>query len=340
MNRTLISRGVLMSVALLLAVTAVRSADNGANGSTTALSGANGKRAKWQQRLTLGPGDVVSISMLEAADSYRGEVLIGPDGRLNYMEVQNFTATGMTIDELRGALDKELAKYYRSPRTVVIPVAFQSKKYYVLGAVSRKGVFTLDRPTTIIEAVAKSGGLASGVIDRNPMELADLSHSFLIRNGERLTVDFEKLFQRGDLSQNVPLEPDDFLCFPPATLNEVYVLGEVGGPGPQLWDGTTTMISAITRAGSFSRVAYRQRVLVVRGSLNNPQTFVVDTKAILKGESPDFKLEPRDIVYVNAKPWQFAQDLVANAIAVFIQSAVVTYAGDKMGTMIKNPIID
>ncbi|HMP84991.1 MAG TPA: polysaccharide biosynthesis/export family protein [Verrucomicrobiota bacterium] len=339
MNKKLISHGVVMGLALLVAVTTVRGTDSASSGKATALSGANGKRAKWQERLTLGPGDVVSISMLESPDSFRGEVLVGPDGRINYMEVQDFVVTGMTIDELRAALDKKLADYYRSPRTIVVPVAFQSKKYYMLGAVGRKGVFTLDRPTTIIEAVARSGGLASGVINRNPTELADLTHSFLIRNGQRVPVDFEKLFQRGDLTQNIPLEPDDYLCFPPATMNEVFVFGEVGGPGPQLWDPATTMISAITRAGSFSPIAYRQKVLVVRGSLNNPQTFVVNTAAILKGEQPDFKLEPRDIVYVNAKPWQYAQDLLGNAIAVFVQSAVITYAGDKISPIIKDPII-
>lgn len=339
MKRASTSQTIILGLALLLAVTTVQSADT-FSGSSNALSGVNAKRAKWQERLTIGPGDVLSISMMDDTNSANTGVLIGPDGRLNYMEAQNFAVTGMTIDELRAAMDKELAKYYRAPRTIVTPVAYNSKKYILLGAVSATGVFPLNRPTTVIEAVARAGGLQSGVIENNPAELADLSHSFLVRDGQRLPVDFEKLFQRGDLSQNVPLEPDDFLYFPPASLNEVYILGEVGRPGPQVWDRATTMISAITRSGSFRPTAYQQKVLVVRGSINNPETFVVNTAAILSGQEPDFQLEPRDIVYVNGKPWQFAQDLLLSAVAAFASSAVITYAGDKISPLIKTPIID
>lgn len=318
--------------------------------STFALSGQSGKRAQWQERLTLGPGDLLNISMLATPDDERKEILIdpdsvrsgvlvGPDGRINYREVQNLTVTGLTVDELRAKLDAELAKFYLSPRSVVTPVAYRSKKYYLLGAVGSKGVFPLERPTTVIEAVARAGGLETGIIGNNPMEMADLTHSFLVRDGKRLPVNFEQLFQRGDLSQNVPIEPNDFLFFQPAGLHEIYVLGQVNAPGAYPWDPAATIISAITRNGSFTPVAYRQKVLVVRGSINKPETFVVNTAAILKGEIPDFKLQPGDIVYVSAKPWQGAQDLIESAIAAFVTSAFVTYAGENIGPFIEEPII-
>jgi len=47
-------------------------------------------------------------------------------------------------------------------------------------------------------------------------------------------------------------------------------------------------VSAVAGRGGFTGSAYKSRVLVVRGSLNNPQTFVVDTAAILAGKAPDF----------------------------------------------------
>jgi polysaccharide biosynthesis/export protein len=122
-------------------------------------------------------------------------------------------------------------------------------------------------------------------------------------------------------------------------LNEIYVLGDVVAPGSEPWDASTTVISAITRHGSFTPSSYRQKVLVVRGSLNSPQTFVVDTAAILSARSPDFKLEPRDIVYVNSKPWQAAQDLLQGAMASFVQAALVSYTGEHIGPFIKQPVI-
>jgi protein involved in polysaccharide export with SLBB domain len=102
---------------------------------------------------------------------------------------------------LRARFDEELAKYRRAPRTMITPVSFRSKKYVMLGKVAPKGVFVLDRPLTIIEAVARAHGLETGLFESTTVEVADLSRSFLVRQGQRVKVDFERLFQSGDLSR-------------------------------------------------------------------------------------------------------------------------------------------
>src|SRR5262249_44142004 len=128
------------------------------------------KRAKWQEHLTLGPGDVLSFSLFDTPETLRENVAIGPDGRVTYLHAHDIMATGLTVDELRAKLDKELAAYYRNPRTIIIPASIRSKRYFVLGAVTQKGVFVLDRPTSVIEAVAKAGGLETGMYERQTVE--------------------------------------------------------------------------------------------------------------------------------------------------------------------------
>jgi protein involved in polysaccharide export with SLBB domain len=227
-----------------------------------------------------------------------------------------------------------------TPRLVVVtPVSITSKKYYMLGAVADKGgVYTMDRPMTIMEAAARAGGLEIGVFERNTVELADPSHSFLVRNGKRLDIDFEQLFWHGDLTQNVPLEPNDYIYFASSGANEIYVLGQVFTPGAVPYAPSTTVIGAITTRGGYTPEAFRQRVLVVRGSLNHPQTFVINTADILKGKATNFRLQPRDIVYVAQKPWQIAEDLLNEATRAFIESATVTYTGAKLGVAV-TPIL-
>ena len=281
------------------------------------------KRAAWQKRLTLGPGDLLNLQLFDAPDSARMEVPIGPDGRISFLQARDILATGLTIDELRAKIDEALAKYYQNPRSIITPAAFHSKKYIVLGAVVNKGVFTFDRPLTVIEAIARAGGLETGLYATRTVELADLQRSFLMRDGQRVPVDFERLFQRGDLSQNIPLQPDDYLYFALASANEIYVLGEVLAPGMQVFAATPSAISAITSRGGFTYRAFKSRVLVVRGSLDHPQTFVVDTAAILAGKAPDFKLQPRDIVYVGRNPWVAAAEVVDMAAKSFVQAALV-----------------
>ncbi len=297
------------------------------------------KDAGWLQRFTLGSGDVLNFALYNAPDTTRSDVIIGPDGRINFLQARDIMAAGLTIDELREKLTKELSKYYRDSHVIITPSAFRSKKYFVLGAVANKGVYPFDHPLTIIEAVARAGGLETGMFEGRAMDMADLSHSFLVRDDRRVPVDFEKLFQEGDLSQNIALQPGDYLYFASASANEIYVLGSVASPGLQIYTPTATVISAVMGRGGFAREAFRRRVLVVRGSFNHPQTFVVDTAAILSGRAKDFRLQPKDIVYVNARPWQTAEDLLNTAATAFFQSALVTWTGIHAGPLITSPII-
>jgi protein involved in polysaccharide export with SLBB domain len=295
------------------------------------------QRAEWQRRLTLGPGDTLNLMLFEHPESAKREIPIGPDGRITFLQAEDVMAAGLTIDELREAVEKELGKFYNGPRAIITPGSYNSKKFYLLGAVSRKGVFTLNRPTTLIEAIAQAGGLETGLFDQNTVELADLSHSFMIRDGKRFTVDFEQLFQRGDLSQNIAIEPNDYVFFASAAANQIFVVGAVGGSGVVPYTPNASLISAITSRGGFVDKAYQSRVLVVRGSLNKPECIIVDAKAILAGEKPDFRLEPKDIVYVSRRPWARIEEILDTATTAFIQSAVVTYTGFHIRPLIQQP---
>jgi protein involved in polysaccharide export with SLBB domain len=236
-------------------------------------------------------------------------------------------------------MDEALAKFYQNPRTIITPSAFHSKKYYVLGAVVGKGVYTFDRPLSVIEALARAGGVETGVYGRDTVELADLAHSFLVRNGQRVPVDFERLFQHGDLAQNVPLEPDDFLYFAPADANEIYVLGQVAAPGVAAFLPRTSAMSVIAARGGFTPQAFRSRVLVVRGSVTHPQTFVVDAAAILSAKIPDFQLHAKDIVYVSQSPWVKAEDVLDTVVTAFVQGFVVNTTSRKVRPLTTSPWI-
>jgi Periplasmic protein involved in polysaccharide export len=297
------------------------------------------QRAVWQQHLTLGPGDVLNLGLYGAPELIRAEVSIGPDGRISYLEAQDVRAEGLTIDELRAALDKELANYRRAPRTMITPVAFRSKRYYILGKVMTKGVYTLDRPMTVLEAIARAHGLENGLVDRNVVDLADFQKSFLARGGKRYALNFEKLFQDGDLSQNIPIEPGDYIYFPSTEIKEVYVVGEVRLPGAVTYSPDITIMAAITERGGYSDRAYKAKVVVVRGSLNNPEAIAVNTHAILDGKEPDFKLQPRDIIYVNSRPFIKVEELADLAVTAFIQSLITSWVGtDIVRPFSHNPV--
>jgi protein involved in polysaccharide export with SLBB domain len=313
--------------------------------------------APWQQRLTLGPGDVFDVSLYGQPDSLRPGIIIGPDGRMSYLQARDVEAAGLTIDELRTKLEGVLVKFHLAPRVVVVPVAFHSKKYFLLGNVVQPGAFTLDKPTTIVEAVAQARGFVSTALQRSSFTLADLTHAFLVRrraNGEfaREAVDFEKLFLHGELQENRTLAPDDYLYFPPLGLEDVYVLGEVASTGVVPYTKDLTVLGAIAGRGGFKEGAYRQKILIIRGSLDHPEAFaagtngvqqlrtmldaatpettIVDTAAALRATVPDFALRPRDIVYVSRKPWAKAEELLEAASSDFVRALVVAWTGQNI----------
>ncbi len=304
------------------------------------FAGSNARtKSAWQQRLKLGPGDVVHFALYGRPDLTRSDVAVEPDGRISYLEAQGIMATGLTIDELREVVTAELSKYLKRPHVIVTPGAFKSKKFFVLGKVVNKGAFVLDRPRTVLEAVALASAFETGLFQQNNVELADLPRSFLIRNGRRVPVDFEKLFLHGDLSQNILLEPDDYIYFPSAIASELYVLGSVKSPGVQVLTSGASVLSAITLAGGWTEKAWQQRVLVVRGSINEPKRIIVNMADILSAKQKDFRLEPRDIVYVADRPWARVEELTDMATTAFIQTMFTVWTGGNVGPLLKQPIL-
>jgi protein involved in polysaccharide export with SLBB domain/capsular polysaccharide biosynthesis protein len=292
-----------------------------------------------QTVLPLGPGDAVNINMPGFEGHERKDIAIGPDGKLTYLQARDIQAAGLSLDQLREKLGTELRRYYRNARVVVTPSAFQSRKVYVLGKVVKKGAINLDRPLTILEVVAEAGGLETGLFQQNTVELADLGRSFVMRGQARLPVNLEALFLRGDMTQNAQVEPGDYLYFPSANSNEIYILGDVKMQGTQGLLAHTSVHSAIAQAGGFTAKAYTRRVLVVRGSFEKPERFVVDMEDILSARAKGFRLEPKDILFVADKPWARAEELLHMAINAFLQGAVSGWTRANIGPYIQQPIL-
>jgi len=101
----------------------------------------------------------------------------------------------------------------------------------------------------------------------------------------------------------------------------------------------SSAVTAITTQGGFTDRAWRKRILVIRGSLSQPQTFVVDATDVLYARGGDFILQPRDIVYVHHRPWIKAEELLDLAATAFVQAAVITWTGGNVGPLIRSPII-
>lgn len=288
---------------------------------------------KWLQpptnSFTLGPGDRLEIELIGETNS-NTITMVCPDGKVYFNVLQGVDVWGRTLGEAKNLLEQELANHVRNgPRVSVGLRAVQSQRVWLLGRVQAPGVYPLNGPTTLLEALAGAGGTLSFVGQRDiPLstvteDLADLKRSFIIRDGQMLPVDFDRLLNKGDLSQNIYLQTGDYIFVPPATAKDVFVLGAVGQPRSVAYSDQLTLVGAIAGAYGTVKDSYLSQVAIVRGSLAQPQITVVDYNDIVRGRARDIALEPRDIVYVPYSPYRYLIKYAETILNTFASSVAI-----------------
>ena len=282
----------------------------------------------------LGPGDRVDIELLGQNEPVTS-ALVGPDGKIYFGLLPGLNVWGLTLRQTRDLIGREIGKYVNHPRVSVTLREVQSRRVWVLGRVNTPGIYSLNTPTTLLEAITRAGGLATSAFTGTTEELADLRHSFVMRDGKFLPVNFQKLIYDGDTSQNIYLEPDDFVFLPSATEMEVYVLGAVNQPRAVVFKDQVTLSSAIATAGGLLPNGRPREIVILRGSLTEPHYAVVNLLDILKGRATEVRLQPRDIVYVPDEPLEGLRKAGYLIIQTFVRT-VAANEGLRAGGSVQN----
>ena len=288
-----------------------------------------------QQPFTLGPGDRLEISLLGDVVS-KGTTIVGPDGKLYFDLLPGLDVWGLTLAQTKALIETNYSQYVREPPKVSIILRdVASRRFWILGRVQAPGVYPMPGPMTLLDAISQAGGTMSLTAYRDQEvaglgeELADLKRSFVVRQGKCLPVNFEKLLLSGDMSQNIYLEPDDFIYFPGAISRDVYVLGAVTEPRRVPFHPGLTVAGAVAGAYGILKGAYLSHVAVVRGSLNQPRLTLVDFKRVARGEASDMALQPGDIVYVPLSPYRYIDHYLEVILDTFVSSAAIN-AGSRV----------
>jgi len=286
---------------------------------------------------TLGPGDQIEVELLGKPTS-RAILTVGPDGKLYFDLLPGLDVWGLTITQTKALLQREMGTYVSTPEVSVSLKAVNSKYIWMLGKVTRPGLYATTTPMTLLEAISVAGGTAKATSQTTTIDLADLRYAFVIRNGQSLPVNFQRLLE-GDTSQNIYLKPDDFVYVPSSAAREIYLFGAVRAPRPMPLSEQPTLVSAIAAGGGPLRDAFLSQVAIVRGSLTSPEIAVVDYNEIIKGHAPDVQLQPRDIVFVPYSPYRVLTRYVDTILNTFMFSAAAnagseTAGGERVGTSV------
>ena len=234
------------------------------------LTGWLGGGAPLAQEYTIGPGDVLKITVW-GHDDLTKEYPVTLDGRVPFPLIGAVQAAGLNTSELAQRLRDLLEKdYLVDPQVIVTVKDYLSSKVHVLGEAEKPGLFYLTGPTTLLEILSKAGGLARTagkdlvlVRTETPKTGAGGVASTVL-----LRLDVRKI-QAGDVKENVLLQNGDMMFVPKASA--FFVLGEVNKAGTFPLDKETSVLEAITLAGGFNGTAAPSGVKVLRRTVEGKQ---------------------------------------------------------------------
>ena len=216
-------------------------------------------------------------------------VFVRPDGKVSLPLIGEIQAGGRTVQELQSSLVEAYAKSVKGASVTVIVKDIKSRPVYFIGGFAKPGVEQLTKDLTLLQAVSIAGGL---------LPTADGENGFILRGDRRIPIDFTRLIQKGDVSQNLKLEVGDSIVAPVA--DAVFIHGEVKTPGALKATGDLTVLKAISQAGGVTQMGATGRVEILRSQGDKRERIKVDLDKMMRSPegNPDVRLKPNDIIFV------------------------------------------
>lgn len=154
----------------------------------------------------IGNGDVLQISVWGEAELTR-TVTVRPDGRISLPLINEVEIAGLTSSAAQSMLDQRFARYIRNPQSTVIVSEVRSNMVYISGRVFHPGAYPLAGSLSVVQLIARAGGLADHAKSKHIYVLRESNHS-------RLDVNYKAILENRRHSEDVQLLPGDTVVVP------------------------------------------------------------------------------------------------------------------------------
>lgn len=220
-------------------------------------------------------------------------VVVSNDGKISVPLVGELKVQGLQISEMVGLLTKKLSQFVEAPQVSVNIKAINSRRVFITGAV--KTTLRAGEPVQSGFTLRGDRRLLTSLSEVTLAEDADLEESYIVRGEVVIPLDLHRLIVRGDMTQNLLLQPSDTIVIP-AARKEISILGEVNKPGLYKMKNRTTVFDVISVAeGIKDDSADLERAYIARQGKNYP----VNVKKLLGGDiGLNVFLENKDVVYI------------------------------------------
>jgi polysaccharide export outer membrane protein len=256
----------------------------------------------------LGPGDQVTVSVLDLDEMGKDPYRIDMRGNLTLPLVGSIPVTGITVEQTADVIREHLGKYLKNPDVTVRLLEERSQPVSVLGEVRNPGVIQLMGRKSLFEILSLAGGLNpdAGYVIRITRQMQwgkiPLPDAQLDETGEFwiAEVSVKEIINGSSPKKNIPVKPNDVITVPKGEI--VYVLGAVKKSGGFVLGGTekVTVLQALAMAEGLDRFASTGNAKIVRKKTgtSKPIEIGIDLKKVLQGKKEDIQLANDDILFV------------------------------------------
>ncbi len=201
----------------------------------------------------LGPGDVLNLRVWQVPDLDRS-LTVDENGRITVPLIGDVQAAGRTAPEIEAEIVERIQVHHRNVSRVSLELtAYNSKAFYVIGAVITPGRYAAWPMPDVWRAIREAGGVAAD---------GDLSHVrvYRLRDGQQVleTYNLEALTAQEGVLALPELAPGETVEVPRRPVNPagyvgsdgIYVFGQVLRPGVyRVEAGARDVLGFILQAG-------------------------------------------------------------------------------------------
>ncbi|HEV8385535.1 MAG TPA: polysaccharide biosynthesis/export family protein [Candidatus Acidoferrales bacterium] len=156
----------------------------------------------------IGAEDQLNVNVWNEPNVSR-TVPVRPDGKISLPLINDVQAVGLTPMQLAMSISEKLKKFIADPQVTVIVTAINSRRYYIVGEMTRAGAFPLLPNMTVLQALSSAGGFS---------QFAKMKSIYVLRivdgKSVKYPVNYKDLIKGIHPEQNIVLKPGDTVVVP------------------------------------------------------------------------------------------------------------------------------
>ncbi len=285
----------------------------------------------------IGPEDVLQITVFDVPDLNQ-TVRVANDGTIGLPLIGRLRASGLTADQVRDLLEKEMGKnLVQHPQVSVFVQQYHARPVSIVGAVEKPGLYQITGPRSLVEMISLAGGLAKrttaaagkSVYITRPEGFKNLKivPGMQQLSPDKISIDLKDLLYSQADSLNIQIEPHDTIAVSKADV--IYVAGGgVQKPGGFILEDrdSVTVVQALAMAQGLAPNAARRRARIIHTQPDGSHVEkYIDVEKIIRDKAPDPVLAANDILYVPSSKTKAAAKKTVETIVQTVSGFLILH---------------